>query len=69
MIDYHMLIEANLLAVLAEVRGQPSIGKDFPSEQLSFVDEVEQIVSGGMNLATTSELDSFRKVAGEPKRR
>lgn len=43
MSDNYALIEANLLAVLAGIRGQPNVGKDFPPGGLSFVDEVEQI--------------------------
>jgi hypothetical protein len=37
------LIEANLLAVLAEVRQQEHVGRDFPLELLSFSGHVEQI--------------------------
>jgi hypothetical protein len=43
MTDDYMSIEDSLLAVLAEIRGQPNVGKDFPPGQISFVDEVELI--------------------------
>ena len=36
-------IETNLLAVVAELRGQLAIGKRFPRELQSFTDWVEQI--------------------------
>ena len=37
------LIEANLLAVLAELRQQSDVGNAFPPELLSFAEQVEQL--------------------------
>lgn len=37
------LVEANLLAVLAEVRDQPEVGSSFPAELQSYAEQVEQI--------------------------
>jgi hypothetical protein len=40
----YTLIEANLTAALAEIRGQPNISKDIPLDRSSFADEIEQIL-------------------------
>ena len=41
--DNRALIEANLMAVLAEVGRQADVGHSFPAERLSFAAQVEQI--------------------------
>ena len=43
LISNAQLIEANLLAVLGEIRVQPDVGKHFPADLQNYSDQIEQL--------------------------